>query len=199
MKVGALIEVLRPYAAVLAAHESALATRINALGDVWAPIMSWNVKDLLRRAWPAGSLPDADEASVEEFGGDSASERRKSIAKQDIVTDLSAIVGALEPHDRKDLDAFVTACRLALEAAQAGAAKPKSSKASAHAQIVNEARGEEIVQQQERHTMMQLFVPLFARISAEKMFTQADLAAIATQFSCETPPKTKRAELLRRI
>ena len=148
------------------------------------------------------SLPDADEASVEEFRMAVVRLQNvvKSIAKQDVVTDLSAIIGALEPHDRKDLDAFVTACRLALEAAQAGATKPKPSKAPASALIVNEARVEEIVQQlRETYKDAARFVPIFERMSADKTVTQADLAAIATQFSYETPPKTKRAESLRRI
>ena len=62
MKVQALLNLLRPFAAILDAHGGGrLAARINALADVWAPAMSWKVKDLLSRAWPSDQLPEVDD------------------------------------------------------------------------------------------------------------------------------------------
>jgi hypothetical protein len=201
MKIEAFLGVLRPYAAIIAAQGNArLAAQINALDDTWAPIMSWNVKDLLRRAWPAESLPEVDEASVEELRTALIRLQSviKTVAKQDVVKDLSAVIGALEPHDREDLDAFIRACRSALEAANT--AKPKSSKASAPAKPLDESRVAEIVQQlREAYKDTARFVPLFERLSADKTFTQADMAAIATLFAYKTSSKTGRTESLQRI
>lgn len=201
MKVGTLIDVLRPYAAVVAAHGDArLAVRMDALENAWTPIMSWDIKDLLKRAWPSDPLPEVDEASVEEFRTAliRLQDVIKTVAKQDIVKDLSAIIGALEPHDQKDLDAFVRACRLALEAAQSSPARPRSSTASARP--ANEARVSGIVQQlKDTYKDATRFVPLFEQVSKDKTVTQVDMAAIATLFAYKTSSKTKRPESLSRI
>jgi hypothetical protein len=203
MKVGSFLDVLRPYAVIAAAHgDERLAARINAFGDVWAPIMSWNVKDLLSRAWPKETNSDADPdaVSVEEFRMALVRLQSviKTVVKQDIVKDLAAIIGALEAHDRKDLDAFIQACRSALEAAQVANAKPRPAKASA--QPANEAVVAEIVQKlRATYKDPAHFAPIFERISKDKTLTQADIAAVATVFAYNTPAKTKKRESLSRI
>lgn len=205
MKVETLVAVLRPYAAIAAAHgDGRLAARVNALGEAWAQNMTWNVKDLLSRAWPSEPLADAeaDAVSVEEFRMALVrlQEVVKTVVKQDVVKDLSAIIGALEPHDRKDLDAFIQACRSALEAAQRAPVRPKTARASAATQPSNETLVSEVVQQlRDTYKDSVRFPALFERISKDKKLTQADLAAIANLFAYKTPAKTKKSESLSRI
>jgi hypothetical protein len=202
MKVKAFLEVLRPYAVVIAAHGSEhLATQMNALRNVWTSAMSWNVKDLLHRAWPKECLPEADETSVRDFREALVrlQDVLKTIAKQDLITDLSAVIAALEPHDREDLASFVEACRLALEAAQTTKGKRKASK-KATSQPVNEQRVTEIVQQlKNSYKDAEHFGPIYERLSRDESVTAPDMAAVATSFAYETSPSTKRTESLRRI
>lgn len=204
MKVEAFLSILRPYAVILAAHgSSGLANRINALADVWAPAMSWNVKDLLRRAWPTETLPQADEASVRDFREalTQLQDLLKSIAKQDQVKDLAAIIHALEPHDKAELETFIKACQLALEAAQATKAKrPTSRKKAVAATPIDEARVAATVGRlRETYKSADLFEPVFEQLSSNQEITQAEMASIASNFAYDTPPSTKRPESLRRI
>jgi hypothetical protein len=98
-----------------------LAEQISNLAEAWKPAMSWSMKDLIGRAWPKEPLPEADETSVREFREALARLKDvvRTIGKQGFVTDLSALVGALTPHDREDLASFVKACRSAPEMVQA--------------------------------------------------------------------------------
>ncbi len=202
MKVRAFLDVLRPYSAVIAAHGGReLAAHANTLGDVWATAMTWNVKDLLTKAFPSAELPEADETSVRQFREALVQLREvvKTVAKQDVVADLSSLIAALEPHDREDLGAFVKACQLALEASQSGKAK-KGKTAKKPAEPVDEARVASAVQRlRETYKDAGQFGPVYEAISNDDTVSQAELAAIATQFAYETPPTTKKPESLRRI
>jgi len=202
MKVQALLRLLRPYAAILDSHGGGrLAARINALADVWAPAMSWNVKDLLSRAWPSDQLPEVDDDRVREFREALVRllEVLKAVAKQDQIKDLAAIINALEPHDKADLESFVKACQLALEAAQAAKVRrPAGKKKLTVTGPVDDARvAETIAQLKETYKDTEKFGPIFATLSPG--LNQAELAAVASGFAYDTPPSTKKEESLRRI
>jgi hypothetical protein len=202
MKVKAFVDVLGPYAAVIAAHGGGrLASQIAAIKDAWTPVMSWNVKDLLTRGWPATTVAEADESAVREFrlALVRLQEVVNPIAKQDFIKDLSALIEALEPHDQEDLTTFVDACREALSASKAtksrkgntniGVSKPANEKVVANA--VRELK--------ETYKDADRFMAVYEQLSANRAISAADLAAIATEFSYRTAPSTKRTESLRRI
>lgn len=196
MKVQAFLNVLRPYADIVAQSDKRLAERISTLADIWASNMSWNVKDLLSRAWPAAPVVAADEFTVQEFREALIRLQKvmEPIAKQDFLKDLSAVVGALEPHDQQDLAFFIEACRQALNSAQLAGGKKKVSKS------VNETLVSKIVEElRNAYKDAGRFGPLYERLAADNAVTQGDMAAIASQVAYKTPASTKRAESLRRI
>lgn len=204
MKVEAFVSILRPYASLLANRGAVgLAARINALADVWSPAMSWNVKGLLRKAWPAHQLPEADESSVQDFREAlvQLQDVLKAVAKQDQIKDLAAIIEALEPHDKAELESFIKACQLALEAAQASKGKRYSAKMkSASAESVDKDRvASTIARLRETYKNAEIFEPVFEELSSEQGLNQAELAAVASAFAYDTPPTTSRTESLRRI
>jgi hypothetical protein len=204
MKVQAFLNILRPYAAIIDAHGGGqLAARMNALADVWSPAMSWNVKDLLSRAWPSDELPEVDEDRVHEFREAVArlQEVLKAVAKQDQIKDLAAIIDALEPHEKKGFESFIKACQLALEAAQAAKAKrPAGKKKPTVSEPVNDAHvAETIARLKQTYKDAEKFGPVFEALSAGQSLNQAELAAVASGFAYDTPTSTKKAESLRRI
>jgi hypothetical protein len=200
MKVSAFLSVLRPYSAVIAKNGNVrLATQINALGDAWELVMSWNIKDILVRAWPTEPLTTADDISVKEFREALVRlhEVIKPIAKQDFIKDLSSIVGALEPHDRADLESFVSACSAALQLAASASKKPSKQKT---AKAINEELVQKLLEQlKSTYKDPETFSPIYEQLTSDKNITASEMAAIATEFAYPTPSTTKRAESLKRI
>ena len=201
MKVGTLVSILRPYAAILHANgANGLAVCIRQLADVWGPAMSWNVKDLLSRAWPNDQLPEVDESSVYEFREAliRLQEVLKAVAKQDQIKDLAAIIDALEPHDKADLEAFIKSCQLALEAAKAK--RPAGKRKTAVTGLIDQSRVTgTIARLKQTYKDAGMFGPVFEELSSGRSLNQTELAAVASGFAYDTPPTTKKAESLRRI
>jgi hypothetical protein len=200
MKVGKFLAVLRPYATVIAAHGGErLSAQIENLSEAWKPAMSWSMRDLIARAWPKEPIAEADETNVREFR--EALGRLKdvveTVAKQDFIADLSALIEALEPHDREDLASFVNACQLALKAAQP--TNRKSTKKAATTSIGDQRIDEIVRQLKETYKDADRFAVIYKQLSDDQAVTKADMAAIASQVAYETPPSIPRAESLRRI
>jgi hypothetical protein len=199
MKVKEFVCVLREYARVIDAHGgNDLAAVMDQLIEAWSPAMTWSMKNLLGRSGPRAPLPEAEGVSVRDFR--EALVRLQhvvgSIAKKGFNDDLAALINSLEPHDKKDLAAFVVACQQALE--RVNASKTKADKSSNTS--IDEALIRQYVERlQATHKDSAQFVPVYEELQANKRIKQAELAKIASLVAYETAAGTSRKEALRRI